>query len=501
MRDVLEAYAWYDPELGYCQAMNIVTSVLLIYAGKVQAFWLLRYLCERAIPGYYSYNMWGSILDQHVFEILVKRHLPLLQAHFLEHNMQLSVATTPWFLTLFLSFVPLHLASRILDWFFLDGIVAIFRFALAVLQINSKALLEIKEDGELVDFLRDFLMNCEVSGTFDGERPSTRFQQILKVSLAEYSDLVSTELILKLRKEHQLRIIKGIEEYTKKTTVRDALDVVPFKVSQKVVSFYYDEFCRALYYSKDPIPITYGCDFETFLMFLSYTTKWTLPDRDASRRRSASLKFCRCLFEEFSKFRADRLLFSEAIALLHSLKTNSCEEYCKLFFGAFSDGKSDVINYEGIIQMTESLLTMVSPIFNEDGAADLSILLKIPQKEYSKSEFITEINQMEPIVKFFSSEIQSTILERAPDNSNIEASSSSGVLSSIWSRLTKSPQLTSSSHSLEAAATTMATFAANQTGINTHMFPIMSNQDIASGDDVNQLLDDLRNALPRNDKQ
>lgn len=54
--------------------------------------------------------MHGTLLDQRVFESLVARCLPMISDHFQEVDVQLSVASLPWFLSLsvLMTFLALH---------------------------------------------------------------------------------------------------------------------------------------------------------------------------------------------------------------------------------------------------------------------------------------------------------------------------------------------------------------------------------------------------------
>uniref|UniRef100_A0A3B4A2Q2 Rab-GAP TBC domain-containing protein n=1 Tax=Periophthalmus magnuspinnatus TaxID=409849 RepID=A0A3B4A2Q2_9GOBI len=145
LRRVLTAYAYRNPKIGYCQAMNILTSVLLLYAKEEEAFWLLVAVCERMLPDYFN-----------LFEDLIRENLPQLVEHMTDLSFFSSVSLS-WFLTLFISVLPIESAVNVVDCFFYDGIKAILQLGLAVLDYNMDALISCHDDAEAVTILNRYL--------------------------------------------------------------------------------------------------------------------------------------------------------------------------------------------------------------------------------------------------------------------------------------------------------------------------------------------------------
>lgn len=156
LRRVLQAYALRNPQIGYCQAMNIVSSVFLIFCDEEDAFWLLSGLCENLLPDYYNDKVVGAQIDQGVLNELIETHLPNLHAQ-LDQLGMIKMISLSWFLTIFLSVMPYESAINIIDCFFYDGAKVIFMIALEILEWNQEKLLTSRDDGEAMQSLTVYL--------------------------------------------------------------------------------------------------------------------------------------------------------------------------------------------------------------------------------------------------------------------------------------------------------------------------------------------------------
>ncbi|KAI9814526.1 MAG: hypothetical protein M1832_005706 [Thelocarpon impressellum] len=249
LRRVLTAYSWTNAEIGYCQAMNIVVAALLIYMSESQAFFLLSVLCDRLLPGYYSTTMYGTLLDQRVFESLVEKTMPILWEHLVKSDVQLSVVSLPWFLSLYINSMPLVFAFRVLDVFFLEGPKVLFQVGLAILRINGEELLDATDDGAFISVLKSYFSRLDESAHPKSEneklRAVTRFQELMVVAFKEFAGITHST-ISEQRAKHKDTVLVSIESFAKRTSIRN-LGPDSKRLSTQDLGTLYDKFYGVLY--------------------------------------------------------------------------------------------------------------------------------------------------------------------------------------------------------------------------------------------------------------
>ncbi len=55
LRRILQAFALHNPEVGYCQSLNFVAGMMIIFMDECDAFWLLVTVVEKLLPcDYYT---------------------------------------------------------------------------------------------------------------------------------------------------------------------------------------------------------------------------------------------------------------------------------------------------------------------------------------------------------------------------------------------------------------------------------------------------------------
>uniref|UniRef100_A0A673W374 TBC1 domain family member 8B n=1 Tax=Salmo trutta TaxID=8032 RepID=A0A673W374_SALTR len=245
LRRVLTAYAYRNPKIGYCQAMNILTSVLLLYAKEEEAFWLLVAICERMLPDYFNRRIIGALVDQAVFEELIRMHLTQLTEHMTDLTFFSSVSLS-WFLTLFISVLPIESAVNVVDCFFYDGIKAILQLGLAVLDYNMEGLISSNDDAEAVTILSKFFDNVtnkdsplpqtvQQNSVGNNDKASSLskvdISDLIKEAYEKYGDMKSEE-VERMRKRNKLYVIQTLEDTTKQNVLRVVSQEVKFNPSQ-----------------------------------------------------------------------------------------------------------------------------------------------------------------------------------------------------------------------------------------------------------------------------
>lgn len=407
LRRVLVAYSWKNPELGYCQAMNIVVAAFLIYVSEEQCFWLLDTLCERLLPGYYTQSMSGTLLDQKVFENLVQRTLPMIHEHFVKTDIQLSVASLPWFLSLYINSMPMIFAFRIVDCFMAMGPKVLFQVGLAILKINGEELLQVTDDGGFINLFKNYFRSlgdsAHPNSTNPRHRQITNFQELLVVAFREFG-IITDETIASERRRFRQEIVQEIELFAKRSAIRNLKN--PGRFSKDQIGLIYDQVVESIYRARNaPAAVTdpkvnpnagivandpkevmekamaremskdggeealndykeMRIDLKTFRLFLGEVATWARDEyvvsngfQERVERRVPDHETVARLFRFWDKEKRGSLSLQNIVSGLDAIMFNGDDVMANIqwFFELHSDGRSSLTKEE-VLRLSESLL-------------------------------------------------------------------------------------------------------------------------------------------------
>uniref|UniRef100_A0A665UQW4 TBC1 domain family member 8B n=1 Tax=Echeneis naucrates TaxID=173247 RepID=A0A665UQW4_ECHNA len=350
LRRVLTAYAYRNPKIGYCQAMNILTSVLLLYAKEEEAFWLLVAVCERMLPDYFNRRIIGALVDQAVFEDLIRENLPQLVEHMTDLSFFSSVSLS-WFLTLFISVLPIESAVNVVDCFFYDGIKAILQLGLAVLDYNMEALISCHDDAEAVTILNKFfdsvtnkdsplpptVQQASVGNNDKASHLNVDISELIREAYEKYGN-IRLEEVESSRKRNKLCVIQTLEDTTKQNVIRVVSQEVKFNASHldELYNLFKRQHFRSCYWTMQSPALLhhdpslayleqYQLGFQQFSVLFTLLEPWTF----CATKSTLSLWVFRLIDEN-----QDGLInFKEFCCALGNftyslLSTNICEHHC-----------------------------------------------------------------------------------------------------------------------------------------------------------------------------
>jgi hypothetical protein len=359
-----------------------------------QAFWQLSVLCDTLLPGYYSTTMYGTLLDQRVFESLVEKTMPILHEHFLKTDIQLSVVSLPWFLSLFINSMPIDKAMRVLDVFFSEGVKVLFQVALGVLRVNGEELLDCTDDGAFIQILKNYFNSLDDSAHPNSSNPKmrqvTRFMELFVVSFKEFS-VITNQTILDQRAKYKNNVLNGIESFAKRTTIRNLHELG--RLSPADVGILYDRFNNALFVGQGRVGLggVQGqgtrMDYETFKTFLAGIATWAqeteeeLPSPRSGRSRATSSvqeketpaehPFLHRLFRRWDKEMLGTLSLQDVVRGVAELAMVDLMGTIGWFFAVHDRDADGRLEKDEVLQMSESLLFITRNLVssgNEVGA-------------------------------------------------------------------------------------------------------------------------------------
>ncbi|KAB5572538.1 hypothetical protein GE09DRAFT_955471 [Coniochaeta sp. 2T2.1] len=184
LRRVLHAFAMYNPRIGYCQSLNFLAGLLLLFVeSEEHAFWLLNVITRVYLPGTHEMSLEGSKVDLGVLMATLKDALPSVWKQIggddsemakpgpkkakvkrfrdisnpagktapadPNHLPAITLCMTAWFMSCFIGTLPIETVLRVWDVFFYEGSRTLFRIALTIFKAGEAEIKAVTDPMEM----------------------------------------------------------------------------------------------------------------------------------------------------------------------------------------------------------------------------------------------------------------------------------------------------------------------------------------------------------------
>ncbi|EOO03913.1 putative gtpase-activating protein gyp3 protein [Phaeoacremonium minimum UCRPA7] len=169
LRRVLSAFAIYNPRIGYCQSLNFLAGLLLLFVEtEEQAFWLLNIITRVYLPGTHEMSLEGSKVDLGVLMSELRTCLPGVWTKISDDGSgkksrrkdkgapigddslpPVTLALTAWFMSCFIGTLPIESTLRVWDVFFYEGSRTLFRISLAIFKLGESEIKAMSDPMEM----------------------------------------------------------------------------------------------------------------------------------------------------------------------------------------------------------------------------------------------------------------------------------------------------------------------------------------------------------------
>lgn len=166
LRRVLCAFAFHSPRIGYCQSLNFLTGLLLLFLAEEKAFWMLHIITTVHLPGTHEVSLEGANVDLWVLMVALRSTMPNIwtkvgvagtSADGLDSSARLppiSLCTTSWFMSLFIGTLPIESVLRVWDVLFYEGSRTLFRVALTIFKLGEQRIKAVGDSMELFQVIQ-----------------------------------------------------------------------------------------------------------------------------------------------------------------------------------------------------------------------------------------------------------------------------------------------------------------------------------------------------------